>query len=95
MARLKIDLDSTNAALCEAGGQYEVARLLRQTAERIEAGADCGLLTDYNGNRVGRWEFEPTVTEYACADCGTEAIEEAEGQTCRECGRGIIEEVTL
>jgi DNA-directed RNA polymerase subunit RPC12/RpoP len=27
---------------------------------------------------------------YGCLDCGTQSIEEAEGQTCRTCGRGII-----
>lgn len=94
MAVFSMQLDSENAAFTEEGGQYEVARLLRHVAERIDAGADCGLLTDYNGNRVGRWEFEATEAGYACDDCGQDAIEEAEGQTCGQCGRGIISEVT-
>jgi predicted RNA-binding Zn-ribbon protein involved in translation (DUF1610 family) len=31
------------------------------------------------------------MTDYACADCGTESIEHCEGHTCTTCGRGIVE----
>lgn len=31
------------------------AELLREAADRIEAGSDEGTLKDFNGNTVGRW----------------------------------------
>lgn len=95
MATFELRIDSENAAFHDDGGLYEVARLLRQAADRVEAGHDCGRCIDVNGNGVGSWDYEPTpVTDYRCDDCGTLSIEEAEGQTCRECGRGIITEET-
>lgn len=87
-------IDSENAAFTGSEGAAEVARLLRQTAERVENGHDCGRLTDYNGNGVGLWDAEATA-EYRCADCGDLSAEEYEDTTCRECGRGTIEEVSL
>jgi hypothetical protein len=36
----------------------EVANLLRVAAERIEAGSNGGILTDYNGNSVGRVDVD-------------------------------------
>jgi hypothetical protein len=41
-----------NAAF-EDDRNAEVARLLRETADRVETGALGGTLVDYNGNRVG------------------------------------------
>ena len=43
------------------------------------------------------WLFTPTKDvdrRGCCADCGTETVEEAIGQVCGTCKRGIIEEVT-
>ena len=91
MAKFILVLDSGNAAFSGDGAQFETARLLKNTAERVEAGHNCGVLMDVNGNRCGMWDFEPTP-EWRCSDCGTESIEEAEGQTCQECGRGMIKE---
>lgn len=90
--KLSVQLDSENDALTGPAGPHEVARLLRLTADQIEGGADCGRLMDYNGNRVGSWDLEKG-TEYRCADCGEDSTAEHEGQTCQECGRGMIEEL--
>ena len=51
-------IDSENAAFSGGEGAGEVARLLRQTAERLEQGQECGRLTDYNGNGCGTWDAE-------------------------------------
>ena len=61
--KLKVRLDSGNAAVTGPDGLYEAARLLRQTADRIEAGQDYGRLVDYNGNGVGSWELEQEADE--------------------------------
>lgn len=40
----------------ETGGpEEEVARILRNVADRIESGQDAGVLMDINGNRVGKY----------------------------------------
>jgi len=62
MAEFNMKIRSDNAAFSDGGGP-EVARLLRQTADRIEAGHDYGRLMDYNGNGVGEWDFEQTEDE--------------------------------
>lgn len=92
--KVNITIDCRNEAMTGPGAVFEVGRLLRQTADRIEAGQDYGRLTEFNGNGCGNWDLEAEATRYACEDCGTDSIEEAEGQTCRECGRGVIGEVT-
>lgn len=86
-----LTIDSENAAFSGPEGAAEVARLLRQTADKVEQGGDGGPLMDYNGNKCGTWDAEPSE-EYRCNDCGTLAGEADDGTTCRECGRGIIEE---
>ena len=40
------------------GADFQVARLLRQCAARVEAGHTEGNLRDSNGNTVGRFELE-------------------------------------
>lgn len=52
---LKIEFETDNAAFGDGNGPYETARILRQIADRIEAGATEGGAHDYNGNRVGKW----------------------------------------
>jgi hypothetical protein len=47
-------IDNRNAAFT-GGGDAEVARLLRQVADRIKAGEDCGDLMEFSGNRCGKW----------------------------------------
>jgi len=54
--KFEFEIDSDNAAFSDSP-ELEVARLLRQTAKRIE-GQDEGLLIDINGNKVGYWFIE-------------------------------------
>lgn len=58
MAKFIMVLDSENAAFSGDGAQFETARLLRNTAERVEAGHESGILMDVNGNRCGMWDLE-------------------------------------
>jgi hypothetical protein len=53
----KINIKTDNAAFSkeEGGPHAEVARLLREVAERVENGEDYGSVMDINGNSVGRW----------------------------------------
>jgi hypothetical protein len=57
MFTLKIEM--TNAAFDDGdGGRWELVRILRDTADRIEGGAaTLGLVRDTNGNKVGHWEW--------------------------------------
>jgi len=88
-----VEIGSDNAAFEGDNGRPEVARLLRQAADRIEAGDDIGRSHDINGNGCGRFDCDPGEV-WRCDDCGAMSIEEAEGQTCNECGRGTISEGT-
>lgn len=54
--KLKIECD--NAAFDDDMRDLEVARILREAADRIENGADFGFCIDVNGNRVGSWAFK-------------------------------------
>ena len=38
----------------------EIARILRAIAVRCDNGDTHGRCVDYNGNKVGEWEFNPT-----------------------------------
>ena len=91
--RTQVNIDSENAAFEGDNGRPEVARLLRQAADRIEAGDDIGRLHDINGNGCGRFDCEPGEV-WRCDDCGQLSIEECEGQVCNDCGRGMISEGT-
>lgn len=52
MARFTLTIDIDNAAF-DPDPTAELARILRQTAARVEAGATNGAARDINGNRVG------------------------------------------
>lgn len=52
MARFTLTIDTDNAAF-DPDPAPEVARILRQTADRVEAGVTSGAARDINGNRVG------------------------------------------
>ena len=45
------DPDNTGAA------QTEIARILRDIADRVERGSTAGRISDINGNSVGAWGF--------------------------------------
>lgn len=60
MAKLRIVIGLDNSAFEPQAGA-EIARILRELAEKFEAGSDGGrgnrVIRDINGNRVGRAEF--------------------------------------
>jgi hypothetical protein len=53
----KLKIATDNAAFAEDGndGKNELARILREIAEKLESGYDCGSARDGNGNKVGEW----------------------------------------
>lgn len=53
---LKIETD--NAAFADGNAASEVARILRETATKIESGHTDGKLRDSNGNTVGSFALE-------------------------------------
>jgi hypothetical protein len=50
---VRITIDTGNAAFDDGNREYEVARILREAADRIENGAEDFTLRDINGNKVG------------------------------------------
>ncbi len=38
----------------------EIARLLREAADKLEEGQTARGVKDLNGNRVGQWEYTPS-----------------------------------
>ena len=62
----KLEIDRGNAAFRDGNDAYELARILRKLADRLEAGdtqcAGTVGLHDYNGNRVGKadWTARPS-----------------------------------
>lgn len=50
---VRITIDTGNAAFDDGNREAEVARILREAADRIEAGAEDFTLRDINGNKVG------------------------------------------
>ncbi|UTC28625.1 hypothetical protein MARCHEWKA_01120 [Brevundimonas phage vB_BpoS-Marchewka] len=51
----KLEIDTGNAAFDEGDKPYEIARILRDLAQKIENGADEGSVRDLNGNKVGHY----------------------------------------
>lgn len=58
---LTVTIETGNAAFHddESGepSGHEAARILRELADRLEAGATDGKVRDYNGNTVGSFEL--------------------------------------
>lgn len=59
---LKIEIKTDNAAFSEdelltIEGRYEIARLLRDIAMKIENFHEDGKIMDVNGNRCGEWSL--------------------------------------
>ena len=54
-----IKIKTGNAAFQDAGddGKSEVARILRDIADKLESGHEHGACVDANGNRVGEWSL--------------------------------------
>lgn len=55
--KLTLTIEANNDAFHDSKEQ-EVARILRELADKIESGADEVILRDINGNRVGIAEFK-------------------------------------
>lgn len=56
-----LNLSTDNAAFEEDQGRPEIARILRELANRLEQGSEeTGKLYDANGNAVGRWTLTPS-----------------------------------
>ena len=59
---LRLEIKTDNAAFSEdevltIEGRYEVARLLRDVAMKIENFHESGKIMDVNGNRCGEWNL--------------------------------------
>ena len=67
MFELRIETD--NAAFDEGNGRQEVARILRELAEKVMI-QDGGTINDANGNRAGLWAYDPPAS---CDECGEDA----------------------
>ena len=52
---LNVTIKLGNAATSEP---EDLAQLLRNVADKVEAGASAGRIFDYNGNTVGVWAYE-------------------------------------
>lgn len=57
MATFTFNIETNNTAIADEGGEHEIARILRITADRIENGEDSGNLRDINGGTVGTWSM--------------------------------------
>lgn len=54
MFKLSFSID--NAAFHEGYGREETARILKETAQKVEEGYNSGKIRDINGNTIGSWE---------------------------------------
>lgn len=65
MTKFILEMDTCNAAFDELG--MEVARILRETASKIEGLGNEGTYSqsvfDLNGNKIGRWMLEADEDE--------------------------------
>lgn len=58
---MKIEFSTENAAFRDECGNidsYEIARILREIAEKVQIGYTYGPIMDYNGNKVGSWSID-------------------------------------
>jgi len=55
--KAKIEIQMDNAAFEEPGAELELAGILRDLAQRVEAGDRERSLLDSNGNRVGLFKI--------------------------------------
>jgi hypothetical protein len=57
MEQIKITINTGNSAF-EGGEGYELARILRGLADKLENGSEPSKLMDINGNSVGTIEYK-------------------------------------
>lgn len=53
----RLDITDMDDAAMNEYPREEVARILRETAEKVQNGNDYGYLRDINGNKVGHWSL--------------------------------------
>ncbi len=56
----KLEISTSNAAFHDSGPTAradELARILRDIADSVEAGNEAGAARDNNGNRCGGWDI--------------------------------------
>lgn len=53
--KMRIEIHNTDGSAFQDDKAGELARILRDIAEKIEDGFDGGICRDYNGNKVGEW----------------------------------------
>ncbi len=51
-----LKMKSDNEAFTDDAA-HEVARILREVADKLEQGREYGTCRDYNGNKVGEWSL--------------------------------------
>jgi hypothetical protein len=56
MGEFRVQVNTDNAAFEEPG--FELARILREVADRLESGSVAGNVRDINGNSVGSFELD-------------------------------------
>lgn len=56
--KFEINMRSGNAAFSDGNAPHETARILRETADRIDRGDTDGNLRDINGNTIGHFVLE-------------------------------------
>jgi hypothetical protein len=57
MVEFSLTIASNNEAFSEGNGPVEVARILRETADKLESDRFDGRLADVNGNTVGEFFY--------------------------------------
>jgi hypothetical protein len=57
MCQFKLSFACDNAAF-DGDALHEVARILRECADKIETGRTSGPVRDFNGNTVGKFELD-------------------------------------
>jgi hypothetical protein len=78
-----LTIETDNAAFND-GGNAEVARLLREVAERVEDSTTDGTVKDINGNTVGVWASHRTRDlGRSCGGCGAGPYESCDSECQR------------
>lgn len=54
---MNVKFRTSGAAFDEDYLHIEAGRILKQIAEDVENGAECGLILDINGNVIGEWSL--------------------------------------
>ncbi len=61
--QFQVDVNCSNESFAEYGFVFEIQRILKEIADKVENGQRSGILLDYNGNRVGEFGFRNVTTK--------------------------------